>query len=171
VSRESNLRVGNRHKPLGSITKPNIPNHEIEKEHKMSYHKVIVVGRVGADLEIRFSPSGQPVTNFSVAENRKYMNQTGETVKKTVWFKVAAWGKQAEACNSFLKKGSLVLVDGRLEPDPETGGPRIWTRQDGSPAASFDITAETVRFLDSKPANSSPSSNGSGSGSESEIPF
>jgi len=136
----------------------------------MSYQKSIIAGRLGADPEMRYSPTGQPVTNFSVATNRKFTNQAGETIKMTVWFKVAAWGKQGEACNTYLKKGSLVLVDGRLEADPNTGGPRIWTRQDGSPAASFDITAETVRFLDSKSSNGANGSNAEPA-EETEIPF
>lgn len=136
----------------------------------MSYQKTIIVGYLGADPEMRYSPSGQPVTNFSVATNRKYTNQSGEPIKVTVWFKVAAWGKQAEACNTFLKKGSLVLVDGRLEADPNTGGPAIWSRQDGSPATSFEITAETIRFLGSKTSNGA---NGASAGptEEPKIPF
>ncbi len=65
----------------------------------------------------------------------------GNLVKETIWFRVSVWGKQAESSNQYLKKGSKVLVEGRLTPDPATGGPRIWTRQDGTPAASFEVTA------------------------------
>jgi single-strand DNA-binding protein len=71
-------------------------------------------------------------------------------VKETIWFRVTTWGKQAEICNQYLKKGSKVLIEGRLTPDKNTGGPRIWNKQDGSMGASFEVTAGTVRFLSSR---------------------
>jgi single-strand DNA-binding protein len=71
-------------------------------------------------------------------------------VKETVWFRVSTWDKIAEVCNQYLKKGSKVLVEGRFNPDPETGGPKLWTRQDGTAAASYEITAGTVRFLSTR---------------------
>lgn len=111
------------------------------------YHTVIIVGNVGRDPEMRYTPTGQAVTSFSVATNRQYVNSNGETVKETVWFRVSTWGKQAETCNQYLKKGARVLVEGRLTPDPNTGGPRVWTGQDGQPRATFEVTAQTVRFL------------------------
>ena len=116
----------------------------------MSYQKCQIIGRLGADPEMRFAPSGQPVVNFSVATNRKYNKADSEEVKETSWFKVSAWGKLAEACNAYLKKGGQVFVEGRLIGDPATGGPRLWTRQDGSPVASFEIHADLVQFLDGK---------------------
>jgi single-strand DNA-binding protein len=111
------------------------------------FQTIIIIGNLGRDPEMRYTPSGQPVTSFSVATNRQYTNNAGETVKETIWFRVSAWGKQAETCNQYLKKGNKVLVEGRLTADPATGGPRIWTGQDGSPRASFEVTAGTVRFL------------------------
>jgi len=111
------------------------------------FHTILLVGNLGRDPEMRYTPSGQAVTSFSVATNRQYTNNSGETVKETVWFRVSAWGKQAEICNQYLKKGSKVLVEGRLNPDMSTGGPRIWTGQDGQPRASFEVTPQTVRFL------------------------
>ena len=114
------------------------------------FHRIIIVGNLGRDPEMRYLPNGTPVTNFSVATNRTYTNANGERVQETIWFRVAAWGKQAETVNQYLHKGSRVLVEGRLVPDPATGGPRIWTRQDGTPAASFEINASTVRFLSSR---------------------
>jgi single-strand DNA-binding protein len=99
---------------------------------------------------MRYTPSGQAVTNFSLAANRRYTNGNGEQGEETIWFRVAAWGRLAETCNQYLSKGRLVFVKGRLNPDPATGTPRIWTRQDGSPGASFEVTAATVRFLSSK---------------------
>ena len=112
----------------------------------MTYHQIIVVGAVGADSSMRYTPSGQAVASFSVATNRQYTAQNGEQVKETIWFRVSTWGKTAEACNQYVKKGSKVLVEGRLTPDKSTGGPRIWTK-DGEPAASFEITSQNVRFL------------------------
>ncbi len=114
------------------------------------FHTLIVVGNVGRDPEMRYTPSGQAVTSFSVASNRKYTSSNGEQISETIWFRISAWGKQAEICNQYLKKGSRVLVEGRLTPDKASGGPRIWQKQDGSSAASFEVTAQTVRFLSTR---------------------
>ena len=142
------------------------------------YHTLILVGNVGRDPEMRYTHSGQPVTSFSVATNRQYTANSGETVKETIWFRVTTWGKTAEVCNQYVKKGSKVLVEGRLTPDANTGGPRVWTAQDGTPRASFEVTASTVRFLSSRGDGDSPSSGGGdmGGGSfvgapEEDIPF
>lgn len=113
------------------------------------YHTIIIVGNVGRDAEMRYTPSGQAVTSFSVATNRKYSTSNSEQVDETIWFRVTTWGKQAEVCNQYVRKGSKVLVEGRLTPDKTTGGPRIWG-EDGNPKASYEVTAGTVRFLSSK---------------------
>ena len=86
------------------------------------YHTIIIVGNVGKDPEMRYTPSGQAVTSFSIATNRQYTTGNGEQVKETVWFRVTTWGKQAEVCNQYVKKGMKVLVEGRLTPDKATGG-------------------------------------------------
>ena len=114
------------------------------------YHTVIIVGNLGRDPEMRYTPTGQAVTNFNVATNRQFTDSNGQMVKETIWFRVSTWGKTAENCNQYLKRGSKVLVEGRLVPDVSTGGPRIWTRQDGTAAASYEISANTVRFLTSR---------------------
>lgn len=114
------------------------------------YHTIIIVGNVGKDPEMRYTPSGQAVTSFSVASSRQYTSGNGEQVKETVWFRVSTWGKTAEVCNEYVKKGSKVLVEGRLTPDKETGSPRVWTKQDGTTGASFEVNAQNIRFLDSK---------------------
>jgi single-strand DNA-binding protein len=114
------------------------------------FHTIVIVGNVGKDPEMRYTPSGQAVTSFSVASNRRYTSSNGEQVNETIWFRVSAWGKQAEICNQYLKKGSKVLVEGRLTPDKNTGGPRIWQKQDGSSGSSFEVTAGTIRFLSSR---------------------
>ena len=127
------------------------------------YHTLIIVGNLGKDPEMRYTPSGQAVTSFSVATSRQYTAGNGEQVKETVWFRVSAWGKTAEVCNQYLKKGSKVLVEGRLTPDKTTGGPRIFTRGDGSAGSSFEVTAATVRFLSSRgEADSGPMAGGGG---------
>ena len=121
----------------------------------MSYQNLVIVGRLGRDPELRYTPSGQAVTSFSVATDRKYKTGDGQMVEETTWFRVSVWGKQAESCNQYLSKGKMVLVDGRLTPDKDTGAPKIWTRADGTPGTSFELSANTVRFL-------SPRSEGQG---------
>jgi single-strand DNA-binding protein len=111
------------------------------------YQKLIIVGRLGRDPEMRFTPTGQAVTSFSVATDRQYTDQSGKPVKETVWFRITAWGKLAETCNNYLQKGRLVLIEGRLTVDAKTGGPRTWVGQDGQPRASYEVTANTVKFL------------------------
>ena len=111
------------------------------------YQKIIIVGNLGRDPEMRYTPSGQPVTNLSVATSYRWTDQEGQQQERTTWFRVSVWGKQAETCNQYLSKGRQVLVEGSLQPDPATGGPRIWTRQDGTAGASFEVRAFTVRFL------------------------
>ena len=114
------------------------------------YHTIIIVGNLGRDPEMRFTPSGQAVTNFSVATSRQYTGNDGQLVKETIWFRISTWGKQAETCNQYLRKGSKVLVEGRLVPDKETGGPKVFSRQDGTSGSSYEVSASTVRFLSSR---------------------
>ena len=114
------------------------------------YQKMIVVGNLGRDPELQYTTAGQAVTNFSIATNRRYNSSEGEPVEETVWIRVSVWGKSAEACNTYLHKGSKVLVEGRLKPDRETGGPRVYERNDGTYGSSYEMTAYTVQFLSSK---------------------
>ncbi len=116
----------------------------------MAYHTIILVGNLGRDPEMRYTPSGQAVTNFSVATSRQYTGSDGQQVKETIWFRVSTWGKSAETCNQYLKKGSKVLVEGRLIPDTNTGSPRVFTRQDGTSGSSYEVNASTVRFLSTR---------------------
>jgi single-strand DNA-binding protein len=139
------------------------------------YHTIIIVGNLGRDPEMRYTPGGQAVTNLSVATNRKYTGSDGQQVKETTWFRVSVWGKQAETCSQYLRKGSAVLVEGRLVPDPATGGPKIWQGQSG-PGATFEVSANTVRFLSSRGEDDSghPGSSFSGSpvpAGDEDIPF
>jgi len=114
------------------------------------FHTIIIVGNLGRDPEMRYTPSGQPVTSFNVATNRTYTGNNGQTVKETIWFKVNVWGKQAESCNNYLRKGSKVLIEGRLQADPNSGGPRTFSRQDGTTGANFEVVASQIRFLTPK---------------------
>lgn len=111
------------------------------------YQKVTIIGNLGRDPEMRYTPDGTPVTNFSVATNRRWTSADGSQGEETVWFRVTAWRRMAEVCNEYLSKGRQVFVEGRLRPDPETGGPRVYQRNDGTYGAQFEVTARTVKFL------------------------
>lgn len=111
------------------------------------FHRVILLGNLGGDPVMRYTPNGTPVTNFNVATNERWVDQSGETQARTTWWRVTVWGKQAEICNEYLSKGRQVLVEGTLVADPSTGGPRIWTDQNGNPRASFEVRARVVRFV------------------------
>jgi len=138
------------------------------------FQKVILVGNLGRDPELRYTPSGQAVTNMSVATSRKYTDSSGQLRDETIWFRVSVWGKQAETVNQYLRKGRQVLVEGRLVGD-ENGNPRIWTRQDGTPGASFEISAQNVRFLGGRSETESFSptvgETSPGAQDEDDIPF
>ena len=108
------------------------------------YQKLLIIGNLGRDPEMRYTPDGNAITSFSVATSRKI---NGE--KETTWFRVSVWGKQAETCNQYLGKGSKVLVEGRLSSD-EYGNPKVFKRNDGSSASSFEVRADSVQFLSGK---------------------
>ena len=134
------------------------------------FHTLILVGNLGRDPEMRYTPSGQAVTNFSVAVNDSYVKD-GEKVERTIWVRVAAWGKLGENCNQFLKKGRKVLVEGRLVADPATGGPKTFTRQDGTAGAAFEVNATTVRFLGGGSGNGDEAEPDQAAPADEEIPF
>ena len=145
------------------------------------YQKLTIVGNLGRDPEMRYTPSGQAVTNFNVATNRRWTGSDGQPQEETIWFRVSTWGKLAEVCNQYLSKGQKVLVEGRLTVDKESGGPRIWMDQNGKPRASYEVTALEVKFLGSRGDGDSSSFNGSPASpsqdyddpgiTEDEIPF
>jgi len=110
------------------------------------YHRIIIAGYLGRDPEMRYTPNGTPVTTFTMASTRRWTDQSGQQQEETIWFRVSAFGRQAEICNQYLAKGRAVLVEGRLRPD-ERGNPRIWVGQDGVARANFEVVARTVRFL------------------------
>ena len=144
------------------------------------YQRIVLVGNLGRDPEMRYTPDGTPVTSFSVATSRKYTGSDGQMKDQTLWFRISVWGKQAETCNQYLSKGRMVLVEGEMTGD-ETGSPRVWTGQDGKPRASFEVRAQTVRFLGRREGGeaSAPASGGAtvppiangGPQTEEELPF
>jgi len=108
-----------------------------------SLNKVMIIGNVGGDPEMRFTPAGHPVTSFSVATNRTINTQGAEPKKETEWFNVVAWEKLAEQCNQFLAKGRLVYVEGRLQT-------RSWDGQDGQKHYKTEVIANRVMPLDKR---------------------
>ena len=110
------------------------------------YHRIIIAGYLGRDPEMRYTPNGTPVTTFTMASNRRWVDQQGQQQEETIWFRISTFGRLAETCNQYLSKGRAVLVEGRLRPD-EGGNPRIWVGNDGVARANFEVVATTVRFL------------------------
>jgi single-strand DNA-binding protein len=138
------------------------------------YQKITIVGNLGNDPEMRYTASGVPVTRFSVATNRRWKAADGSPGEETVWFRVSAWRGLAETCNQYLSKGRQVFVEGRLVPDKETGGPRVWTGNDGVARSSYELSALDVRFLGGRGEAEGalpPDAPEEPSGGEEEIPF
>jgi len=106
-----------------------------------SLNKVMLIGNVGSDPEMRYTPNGKAVTSFRMATNYRYVGSDGERREETEWFRVSVWGKQAESCNQFLSKGRRVYVEGRLHS-------RNWEGQDGQMRTSLEVSANRVIFLD-----------------------
>ena len=109
----------------------------------MTMNKILIIGNVGNDPEMRYTPNGNPVTSFNIATNRRYTTSDGEQHEETEWFTVSAWNRLAEQCNQYIVKGRKVYVEGRLRSKP-------WMGNDGQPRAGNEITANDVRFLDSR---------------------
>ena len=106
----------------------------------MSVNKVILVGRLGRDPETRYTGGGQAVANFSVATDETYKDRTGERQKRTEWHKIVVWGKQTEIAQQYLKKGSLIFIEGRIQS-------REWQDKEGQKRTSFEIVANKFRML------------------------
>jgi single-strand DNA-binding protein len=107
----------------------------------VSVNRIIIIGNLGGDPEMRFTPNGRPVTSFNVATNRRYTTSEGERREETEWFNVVTWARLAEQCNQFLTKGRLVYVEGRLRT-------HTWESQDGQKRWRNEIIADRVSFLD-----------------------
>lgn len=134
------------------------------------HSSIQIIGRLGRDPEMRYMPSGDPVTQINLATDRAWNDKSGTRQKETTWFRVSIFGKQAEIANQYLSKGKLVFVEGRLSVDPKTGGPRTYTRQDGTMAASFEVVANTVRFLSPRDEGGAAPSGGDGVPSMEDAP-
>jgi single-strand DNA-binding protein len=126
----------------------------------MSLNKMLVIGNVGTDPEMRYTPNGNPVTSFRLATNRRYTTAEGEQREETEWFTVSAWSRLAELCNQYVTKGMRVYVEGRLKSD-------TWTGNDGETRFRLEITANDVRFLDRRETEASE---GGGEPSASDAP-
>jgi len=107
----------------------------------VSVNRMTIIGNLGSEPEMRFTPNGRPVTSFRVATNWRYTTPDGERREETEWFNIVCWSKLAEQCNQFLSKGRLVYVEGRLRM-------RTWEGQDGQTRSRNEIVADRVKFLD-----------------------
>ena len=105
-----------------------------------SLNRVFLIGNLTRDPELRYLPSGQAVTTFTLAANRVYTAGTGERKEDTSFIRVVVWARRAEVCNEFLRKGSPVFVEGRLQS-------RTWEAQDGTKRSSIEVVANNVQFL------------------------
>ncbi len=110
----------------------------------MSLNKAMIIGNLGRDPEMRYTPNGQAVTQFTVAVNRNYKDASGEWKEETEWFRVVAWGPLAERTAEYLRKGRKVYVEGRLQT-------RTWDGQDGQKHYTTELVASTVTGLDPRP--------------------
>ena len=115
-----------------------------------SLNRVLLIGNLTRDPELRYIPSGQPVTTFTIAVNRTYLSTSGEKKEDVNFLRVVVWGKRAEVCHEYLKKGSPVFVEGRLQS-------RNWEGTDGTKRNTVEVVAQNVQFLSRGTKPSGPS--------------
>ncbi len=108
-----------------------------------SVNKVILIGRLGKDPEVTYTPSGAPVAKFSLATDESYKNRAGEQQKRTEWHNIVAWNKLAEICGQYLTKGKQVYIEGSIRS-------RQWQDQSGNKRTAYDIVARTMQMLGSR---------------------
>ena len=106
----------------------------------MSFNKVILVGNLGRDPELRYTPQGTPVCSFSMATNERRKDKNGEMQDQTTWFKVTLWNRQAETAAQYLTKGRPVYIEGRLRVEE-------WTDRDGKPRHTLEVHATDMQFI------------------------
>jgi single-strand DNA-binding protein len=109
-------------------------------------NKVILVGRLGKDPDVRYTPDGTMITNFNLATDEQWKDKSGEKVQKTEWHRIVTFGKLAEICGNYLVKGKLVFVEGRIQT-------RSWEDKDGVKRYTTEIVASNMQMLDSKGQN------------------
>jgi len=117
-------------------------------------NKVILIGNVGTEPELRYTNSGSAVANFSMATNESWTDKSGEKQEQTEWHRIVAWGRLGEICNQYLKKGSKIYIEGRLQT-------RSWDGQDGQKRYTTEIVAREMQMLDSRGEGSGGSDPGS----------
>lgn len=109
----------------------------------MSFNRIILVGNLGRDPELKYTTQGTPVCNFTMATNEKRKDRAGELQDVTTWFRVTLWGRQAENASQYLTKGRPVYIEGRLRVDE-------WTDKDGKSRYTLDVNASDMQFLGSR---------------------
>ena len=130
----------------------------------VSINRVLLSGRLTRDPELRYTPSGVAVITFSLALNRRYKDQSGEWKEEVSFVNVVAWQRQAELASEFLKKGSAVFVEGRLQS-------RSWETSEGSKRSVIEVRAERLQFLDRVRRDGEPTEGRSADVSSEEVPF
>lgn len=118
----------------------------------MSVNKVILLGRLGQDPELKYTPGGAAVCNFSLATTESWTDKQGQKQEKTEWHRVVVWGKLAELCNQYLAKGRQAFLEGRLQT-------RSWDDKDGNKRYTTEIMASTVQFIGGPSANANQNAN------------
>lgn len=116
------------------------------KKRGYMYQNTLIVGYVGRDAELRYTAQGVAQSTFSVAVDKVRKNGA-DKVKETTWFRVTVWDKAAENMSKYIRKGALVLVEGKFNQDKETGGPRVWVDKESNSRASYELSADTLQIL------------------------
>ncbi len=143
-----------------------------------SVNKVILVGNLGRDPELRYIPSGQAVANFTLATNERWRDKEGNNQERTEWHRIVVWGKSAENCAQYLQKGRSVYIEGKLQTQE-------WEDKEGNKRKTTEVVAQTVQFLGGRggaesgggpTGDSGSSGTGSGGGgssgpASSDVPF
>jgi single-strand DNA-binding protein len=127
------------------------------------YESLTIIGRLGGDPELRYTPAGQAVANFSVAVNARWTDKDGESQEKVTWYRIACWGRLGEVCNQYLAKGRMVMVTARRI------AAEAYVDKDGKPRAALKVTADAVKFLDN--AGTDPGARVDSDEEPSEMPF
>jgi single-strand DNA-binding protein len=144
-------------RPLISLLFLRVLSSSPKEVFSMSVNKVILVGRLGRDPETRYTGGGQAVANFSVATDETFKDRNGERQKRTEWHKIVVWGKQAEIAQQYLKKGSLIFIEGRIQS-------REWQDKEGQKRTSFEIVASNFRMLGGRAEGAAAAGAGAGGG-------
>jgi single-strand DNA-binding protein len=140
----------------------------------MSFNKITLVGNLGRDPELRYTPQGTPVCSFTMATNERRKDKSGEMQDQTTWFRVTLWGRQAETASQYLTKGRPVYIEGRLRVEE-------WTDRDGKPRHTLEVNATDMQFIGggargedamaAKAGSSEPPVMGSSEPADDDIPF